>query len=347
MLRRCKHVLGIAVIEDSNIAWSTTVGGPADPVFQAGSISKPVTALAALELAARGQVDLAADVNDLLASWRLPGPQRVTLRDLLGHTAGIGVPFFPGYRQGASTPTVAQVLDGLAPAVTPAVRADPAVHGAFRYSGGGYVIIQQLIADVTGVSFASAARALVLEPVQMTSSTFDQPLPAEVRETAARADWHVYPEAAAAGLWTTPADLARLVCALQAALAGRPSDVRTQVARQMLTPNISLPAKGEWNLMPLVGLRPPDSCGLGMFLHAGDRFSHIGGAASFFSVLTASISDGSGAVVMTAANPTLHLFRLLRAVSDERQWHGFGQSGRKRLSGLPVLRGIGKSQHVL
>jgi CubicO group peptidase (beta-lactamase class C family) len=340
LLRRPGKVVSVAVIEESGIAWTRTAGGPPDRLFQAGSISKPVTALAALELAARGQADLDGDVNQQLTSWQLPGSPGVSLRHLLGHTAGTGVSFFPGYRQGADVPALGQVLGGIPPAATSAVRADPARHGRFCYSGGGYAVIQQLITDITGLPFADAARALVLDPLGMTRSTFEQPLPAELRPAAARGDWRIYPESAAAGLWTTPGDLAGYACALQAALAGRPSPIRPQVAAQLLTPHAQLPAKGDWNLLPLLGMRPPDSCGLGMFLHGDDRFSHIGGAASFFSILTASTQDGTGAVVMTAANPAPFPFRLLRAISNEHGWTGFRQPARKRLHGLPGIRNL-------
>jgi CubicO group peptidase (beta-lactamase class C family) len=340
LLRRSRKVVGIAVIEESGIAWSRAAGGPPDRLFQAGSISKPVTALAALELAARGQAGLDVDVNRQLTSWRLPGSPRVSLRHLLGHTGGTGVPFLPGYRQGGDTPALRQVLDGIPPSATPAVRANPAAHGRFCYSGGGYAVIQQLISDITGLPFADSARDLILEPLRMTRSTFEQPLPLHLRAAAARQDWHIYPESAAAGLWTTPGDLARFACALQAALAGRPSPIRPQVAAQLLTPHATLPAKGEWNLLPILGMRPPDSCGLGMFLHGDDRFSHIGGAASFFSILTASTQDGTGAVVMTAANPSPLPFRLLRAISHDRDWTGFRQPALRRLDGLPGIRNL-------
>ncbi|MGH3301656.1 MAG: serine hydrolase domain-containing protein [Streptosporangiaceae bacterium] len=338
LLPRYRKVLGVAVIEDAEISWSRVVGAPADRMFEAGSISKPVTALAALLLVAHGRADLDEDVNSQLTSWQLPGPCRVSLRQLLGHTAGTGVPFFPGYPQDAPLPTLVQVLDGAAPAITPTVRASAGRHGAFRYSGGGYAIIQQLISDVTGLPFADAARSLVIEPLEMTRSTFEQPLPPQLASAAARPDWHSYPEAGAAGLWTTPADLARYVCALQAAQAGRTSAIPAAVAAQLLAPHARLPVRGEWNVLPLLGVRPPDACGLGMFLHGDDRFSHIGGAASFFSVLTASAADGTGAIVMTASNPAPFPFRLLRAISAEHGWTGFRQPARKRLAGLPGLR---------
>ncbi len=342
LLQRAGKVCGAAVIDGFDIAWSTVSGGPPDLLFQAGSIAKPVTALAALELVARGQADLDGDVNEALTSWQLPGPHRVTLRRLLGHTAGLGVPFFPGYPQGAAVPTLRQVLDGVPPSATPPVRADPAILGRFRYSGGGYAVVQQLIADVTGWAFVEAARLLVLEPLGMKSSTFEQPLPAGRRTAAARRDWRVYPESAAAGLWTTPEDLARYVCTLQAAAAGRGSAVRAETAAEILTPRTALSGRGEWNLLPILGIRPPDSAGLGMFLHGRDRFGHFGGAAGFFSAFTGSLSDGTGGVVMTASNASPFIFKLLRTISREYGWAGFQQPAWQRLNGLPGIRNLAR-----
>jgi beta-lactamase family protein len=132
-----RQAAGAAIIRNFQVAWSGASAGAADLLFQAGSISKPVTALAALELAARGQVSLDGDVNDYLTSWQVPGPPVLSLR---------------------------QVLDGAPPAVTAAVRPSPARRDEFRYSGGGYAIIQQLISDVTATPFDEAARTLALEP---------------------------------------------------------------------------------------------------------------------------------------------------------------------------------------
>ena len=123
LMQRSDQVFGVAAIEDFRLAWSETRGAPPDALFQAGSISKPITALIALELAARRELDLDADVNDRLTTWQLPGPRAVSLRALLGHTSGLGVPFYPGYAQGADLPTLPQSLDGVPPAATKSVRA--------------------------------------------------------------------------------------------------------------------------------------------------------------------------------------------------------------------------------
>jgi len=338
LLGRARKPVGVALIVDGEVAWSHVAGAAAGARFQAGSISKSLAACTALELAHRQGIDLDADVSELLRSWQLPESPAVTLRQLLGHTAGVNVPFFPGYRQGSQIPSLRQVLQGEPPARTPPVRADRARSGRFCYSGGGYVVVQQLIADVSGTSFAEAARTLVLEPLGMSSSTFDEPLPDALHSSAARSDWHIYPEAAAAGLWTTPHDLARFACTLQAAALGRPSPLHTGTASNMLTRHAALPAKGEWNLLPLLGVRPPDAGGLGMFLHGSDRFSCAGSAQSFFAMFTGSLADGTGGVVMVAANASTYPFRVLRAVSGQYAWSNFSLPWWRRPVGLPGLR---------
>jgi CubicO group peptidase (beta-lactamase class C family) len=335
LMARANAACGFAVVDRGQVAVADG-SVPVSTLFQAGSISKPIAAMVALELAARGQADLDADVNDMLTSWRLPEAAGITLRHLLGHTAGIGVSFLPGYRAGVATPTLLQSLDGSPPAATAPVRPDPAFKDTFRYSGGGYAVLEQLVTDCTGQPFAEAAKKLVLEPIGMTNSTFEQPLPARLHACAARPDWNTYPEAAAAGLWTTPTDLARFVCALQASLGELPSPLHHAAAVHMLTPHRQLPARGEWNALPLFGLRPPDSSGLGLFLTGREWFSHIGGARSFCSMLTGSLADGTGAVVMTATGSPRIMFRLMRAISDEEGWSHFRVRRSERARSLPA-----------
>jgi CubicO group peptidase (beta-lactamase class C family) len=257
--RRPSGVVGVAAIESSELAWTAFAGGDDGTLFQAGSLSKTVTSAVTLELVERGELEL----DD-------------ALRALLGHTAGANVPFYPGYAPDGEVPTLAQSLAGVAPSATPAVELDPKAAGSFRYSGGGYSLVQQLIEGTTGRAFADVAKELVLEPVGMTRSTFVQSPP------------RLYPEAAAAGLWTTPADLARFVCALQ---SGRTAEVMT-------TPHVKLPWRSQWTLLALLGLERPESAGLGLFLR-GERFINLGGAANSFSALVGSTRDGTGMVVMT------------------------------------------------
>ena len=217
------------------------------------------------------------------------------LRRLLSHTAGYGDSFIPG----GADPVVPRIEHPV---------------GEFHYSGGGYYLVQQRIERETGRPFAYVAREIVFEPLGMEDSTFENPLPEHLHGRAARDDWTTYIEAAAAGLWSTPSDLGRFISAVQ----------RTP---RMLEPVVQLPAEGEWTVLPQLGVRPPDACGLGVFLEGGDRFSHLGGAAGFFSLLTGSTSDGSGGVVMSSSDPTPIVFETALQLAVTHGWRGYQSDG--------------------
>ena len=269
--------MNLAVIDGLEVV---RVEGDPGARFAAGSISKPVAALAALRLG----LDLDEDVNERLSTWRLADGEGVTLRRLLGHTAGLGMPFCPGSPAGERLPTLVEILDG--------VRLESAPGAGFRYSGGGYVVVQLLVEDVTGRPFADVAEELVLGPVGMRASTF------------APGDGHRYVEQAAAGLTTTVADLARFVIALQQGTDG---------AEVMLAPHVELPEAGEWTVLRDLGVEPPTRAGLGLFL-SEDWFSHLGGAHDSFSALWGSLDGRRGVVAQTPGGATPELFR--RAASS-------------------------------
>lgn len=329
-------VIGAAGVEGGEVAWSSAVGGGEDALFQAGSLSKTATAAVALELVQRGALDLDADVNERLSSWTLPLGAGATLRRLLGHTAGVNVPFCPGYQQGAAVPTLTQSLQGIAPATTPAVTVNPKLAGRFRYSGGGYAIVQQMIEDVTREPFAAVARQVVFERLGMARSSFAQP-PKPLRAPA-WPDWRFYPEQAAAGLWTTPSDLARFVAALQTPAQDGGHGLMPRTAALMTAPHATLPFRGQWTLLKLLGLNFPGRAGLGLFVRE-DRFINLGGAAGSFSALTGSTEDGTGAVVMTAGCRSPLAVSVLLEISDAQGWtdlRAYRRGVRRRASGLAL-----------
>ena len=223
-----------------------------DTLFQAGSISKPVTAMAALRLVEAGRWSLDDPINDRLVSWKLPAndlqkDQHVTLRRLLSHNAGTTVHGFPGYAVGAPVPTVVQVLDGEPPANTAPGPRGLVPGSKVRYSGGGTTIVQLMMTDQLKKPFPEIMAETVLGPLGMTHSSYEQPLPAERAAMTASGTrrggqvvegrWHIYPEMAAAGLWTTPSDLAKVAIEVSLAHAGKSSRVLSQaMTRQMLTP---------------------------------------------------------------------------------------------------------------
>lgn len=280
---RYYHVPGvsIAVVDNHRIVYASGFGvtefGGSTPVdtttlFLAGSISKPVFATGALKLVEQGRLTLDDDVNRSLKSWRLPdsrftAQEKVTLRRLLTHTAGLTVWGFPGYRMGGAIPTVEQVLDGASPANTAAVRNDTTPGARWLYSGGGITVAQLMTTDVTGESFPVLMQRLVLGPAGMTHSTFENPLPQardaraasghERFDTPVAGRYHVYPEMAAAGLWTTAPDLARWALAVTRAYNGGQNAVLSpDMARQMVSKQVQQRppfGTGHWGLGVGVG----------------------------------------------------------------------------------------------
>jgi CubicO group peptidase (beta-lactamase class C family) len=240
----------VALIESGRLAWSHVFGtAPDNAIYQAASLSKLVTAVAALRLVDRGVLDLDRDVNDYLTGWRVhendfTRDHPVTLRQLLSMTAGVGVPGYPGYEPGQKLPTLQQILDGAPPANSPPVRVEAIPGSRYAYSGGGFEIVQALIEATTKVTFQDALQDLLLRPAGMANSYFLQPLPGElVRRAATGHDangnelpggWRVVPELAAGGLWTSAMDLAHLSLELERAYRGESGALLTRATAQAM-----------------------------------------------------------------------------------------------------------------
>jgi CubicO group peptidase (beta-lactamase class C family) len=197
--------VNVALIEDGQLAWSHTFGtAPGNAIYQAASLSKLVTAVAALRLVDRGALDLDRNVNDDLTGWRVPEndltrDHPVTLRALLSMTGGIGVPGYLGYEPGQKLPTLAKILDGAPPANSPPVRVEAIPGSRYAYSGGGFEIVQALIEAATKMNFQDALQDLLLRPAGMKKSYFLQPLPGELIRRAATATTRTATNCLAAG----------------------------------------------------------------------------------------------------------------------------------------------------
>lgn len=343
------HVPGVSivVIHGGQIVWAGGFGlknaGTTDSVttstlFQVASISKPVAASAALQLMEAGKISLDEDVNNYLKSWKIPEnsftvKEKVTLRRILSHSAGLTVSGFVGYKSDEPIPTLRQILDGEKPSNNPAIRVDTTPGSLSRYSGGGFLILQQLLIDVTGEPFPSLLKRLVFDPVGMTLSTYEQPLPrSRLKEAASGHDgegvvlkgkWHTYPEMAAAGLWTTPTELAEWALEISRAWTGQPSRLLPKsTAQQMLT----------LQQAPLgSGMAP--QFGLGLALQGeGNSFSFTaaGQNRGFLARFVMYPALGKGAVVMTNADGGGTLFtEVLLSVASEYQWPSETQSERE------------------
>jgi CubicO group peptidase (beta-lactamase class C family) len=338
--------VSIAVIHNGKIEWAKgygvrKIGGDsvnADTLFQAGSISKPLAAMGTLHLVQEGKLSLDADINTGLTSWKLtpstaaPGAT-VTLRELLTHTAGLTVHGFPGYAAGASVPTLVQVLNGEAPANTAPIRMDSVPGKDWRYSGGGYTVMQQLVIDTVKEPFTQFLHDTVLTPIGMSHSTYQQPLPESLLSNAAMpyngdgtavpGGPHTYPEMAAAGLWTTPSDLCRYIIEVQNSLNGKANHVLSQsMTQQMLTPG-----KGNW--------------GLGVELGGSSAepwFSHGGVNEGYESLFVGYDRNGDGAAVMTNGQGGIRLAsEVMSAIATEYNWPDWRPTERTEVKVDPAV----------
>jgi CubicO group peptidase (beta-lactamase class C family) len=322
--------LSVAVIDNFKIAWAKGYGvtqtGSHNPVtvhtlFQAGSISKPVAATGTLSLVQQGKLSLDQNVNDRLKSWQVPDnefskDQKVTLRRILSHSAGLTVHGFPGYPVDSPIPTLIQIFNGAPPANTAPIRVELVPGTKFQYSGGGVTIEQQLLIDVTGKPFPEFMRETVLEKIGMADSTYEQPLPAARAATAATGThsdgtavagkWHVYPEMAAAGLWTNAPDLARFGIEIAWSKQGKANHVLSEaMTREMLKPQI-------------------DQIGLGFFLGQyknPEEFGHEGDDDGFQAILIMFADSGKGLAIMANSDNGVELANhLIRSVAKEYVW---------------------------
>jgi CubicO group peptidase (beta-lactamase class C family) len=325
--------VSVAVIKDYKIEWAKSYGvkdiETKEPVttetlFQAGSISKSVAAMTALKRVEQGKIALDQNINDKLTSWKLPdneftAKKKVTLANLLSHTAGLTVHGFPGYAVGEKIPTLPQVLDGAPPANTAAVRVNMEPGTKFRYSGGGTTIAQLAIMDIEKKPYPQIAQETVLGPLGMTSSTYQQPLPEETRKKAAtgyrnngkevEGKIHVYPEMAAAGLWTTPTDLARFAIEVQLSLVGKSNKVLSkEMTTKMVTPFLD------------------DAAALGFFIEKHGQatyFGHGGADEGFRAQLLVNRDKGYGAAVMVNSDNGEIMSEIIRGIAREYQWEDY------------------------
>jgi CubicO group peptidase (beta-lactamase class C family) len=335
---RMEHYLvpgvSVAVINNGEIEWAKGYGvaesGESQPVtpdtvFQACSISKPVSVTGIMLLAQSGAIDISRNVNDYLTSWRLADntcttTEKATIRRLMSHTGGTNVSGFSGYAEGSAIPTLLQVLNGEAPANSDPVQVVHVPGSQYSYSGGGMEVLQQMAEDVTGMPFRTYMEDNLLRNLGMNSSDFVQPMDGPLSERAAKGHdvdgavlpggWNTYPELVAAGLWTTPSDLARLIIEVQkAAVNNQGAVLSQQTAMEILTK------------------QPNSICGLGYGLIDGKGgliFQHTGSNSGYKTFFGGYKGRGQGVAVMTNGDNGYTLcMEIVRAVAKVYGWADF------------------------
>ncbi|HEV8269836.1 MAG TPA: serine hydrolase domain-containing protein [Chitinophagaceae bacterium] len=335
--------LSIAVIRDYKIEWAKGYGWAdtyekrkvtTDTRFQAASISKSINSMGILKLVEIGKLDPEADINNYLTSWKFPydslsNNKKISIYNLLSHTAGLDIHGFPGYEKTDTLPTLQQVLDGKRPANTKAVRSLYEPGKKFKYSGGGITISQLILTNVTNSNYADWMQKNVLQPLGMSNSSYQQP-PTVTANLATgyyengkpvTGKYHIYPEQAAAGLWTTPTDLAKYIIECQLALEGRSKKVLSQdMMKKRLTPYID------------------SNAALGVFIENKNGqlyFTHNGGNEAFLCTSYGSMQGGNGVVIMINGENFSVINELLNSVAMVYDWKGFYKPTFKKIVTVP------------
>jgi CubicO group peptidase (beta-lactamase class C family)/uncharacterized protein YjhX (UPF0386 family) len=297
-------------------------------LFQAASISKSLTGVGVLKLAQENKIKLSEDINTYLISWKFPydknsGDKKITLYNLLSHTAGLSVHGFRGYANGTNVPGVVQILNGEAPANNEAVRSQFASGTKVQYSGGGTTITQLIVMDVSGKQFNAYMNDEVLGPLGMTSSFYHEPSN-EQKQTLATGylfdksevpgKYKIHPEEAAASLWTNPTDLSKYIIETQLALKGSSAKVLNQENTKL-------------RLNPF-----RDDAALGVFINTvgkGKYFQHSGANEGFRALYVGDFEKGNGVVIMANSENNKIIQELLITVANAYQWEGYADSGIK------------------
>ena len=337
--------LSIAVIQNYKVVWAKGYGWadeqekrPVTPqtLFEPGSISKSFNALGILKLVQDKKLDLHTDINTYLKSWKFPYDsisknKKITLENLLSHTAGLTVHGFPGYNREEKIPTLPEILDGKKPANTPAVRSEFEPGLKFQYSGGGTTISQLILTDVTKTPYDKFIDENVFKPLGMDNTFFTQPPPANklnlvatgYRDDGSVVDgkFHVYPEQGAAGLWTTPSDLCKYIIETQLAYEGKSAKVLNhEMTKLRLTPYID------------------ESAALGIFIEekGGEKyFQHGAGNEGFRGFYYGSLEGGNGVAVFVNSDNGDIMFELMNSVATVYNWKGFYKPVTKKEVTIP------------
>ena len=325
--------LSIAVVNNNKIEWAKGYGWadtaekrPVDPrtLFQAASISKSLNGVGILKLVQEEKIDLNTDINDYLNSWKFPynkssKGKKITLNHLLSHTAGLNVHGFPGYGQDEPIPSIKEVLNGKKDANTDAVRSQFEPGQKFQYSGGGTSISQMVLMDITQQPYDEYMWLEVLKPMGMQNSTYKQPPGANFKNqlaTAYRSDgkkiqgkYHIYPEQAAAGLWTNPTDLCHYIIETQLSYLGKSSKVLTQ---EMTEKKLTAYFGG--------------FSALGVFLDNRNGtiyFNHSGGNEGFRCKYYGSLEEGKGLAIMINSDSGSILDEIMNSIAYVYDWKDF------------------------
>ncbi|MBZ9610449.1 serine hydrolase domain-containing protein [Rheinheimera maricola] len=342
--------VSFALIQNRELAWASGYGTVAaasdqvvtvDTVFQAASIAKPVTAFAVMRMQQQGLLDINASIDTYLTSLTLAkGKQApeaaVSFKNLLDHSSGLTAGGYQGYEQGVAIPSDLQTFNGEVPANTKAASVETTPGTTVSYSGAGYTLAEIALTDTFKQPFEQLMASWLLSPLGMTNSSFALDYPQQGGVLVAlghdrsgktlTGGWRRHPEQAAAGLWSTPSDLARFAIETTRAYQGQSKFLSQAAVREMLTPIMP-----EQDLSAQFGGQPAMT-----FIVAGAGkqflFQHGGGTLGYRCFMIMYPETGDGAVFMTNSDAGYGIgLEMLRAASFVYNWPDFkGKALQKR-----------------
>ncbi len=335
------NAVSIAVIKDYKVEWVKAYGyadlsekrlATTETLFQAASISKSINSLGILNLVEKGKLGLDNDINTYLKDWKFPYDsiskgKKITISQLLSHQAGLSTSGFPGYAKGEKLPTTLEILNGLKPANSNAVRSifEPGLK--FQYSGGGTTITQLILENTTGEKYENYMNKNILAALKMNNSSYNQP-PAKNKEhllatgynmdKEVQGKYHIYPEKAAAGLWTNPTDLSKYIIETQLSLLGKSNKILSK----------------EMSLTRLENR-------LGVFIDDFNDvkyFAHSGGNEGFVCYYVGSFEDGNGMIVMTNARNAMIMQEIIKSIASLNNWKNYPLESTKESIALTIRK---------
>jgi CubicO group peptidase (beta-lactamase class C family) len=308
-----------------------------ETIYSAGSISKLLTAVIVMRLVDEGKLDLDKNVNQYLKSWKIEENDftkktPITLRMLLSHTAGASQSSYWGFpATEKNLPSITDILNGNKNAGSNKVVINSEPKKEWRYSGGGYMIVQMVLMDLLNQDFETIAKEYVFKPLGMNNSTFQQPLPASFQQRFSNgysaASWYtgtpyIYPQQAPAGLHSTATDLAKLIIAIQKSLAKKSKYLSTNSANALIAPQAQISNGGYLEEMGVGAflLQKADNQGID-----GKYFEHQGANAGFIAFAMGSVSNGNGAIIMMNNGDDFNGFgkELRRSIAKTYHWNNF------------------------
>lgn len=317
-----RNVAGVSVarIENGEIVQQIAMSHPdinkplvsPQTIFQVGSISKPVAAWVVMTLVRDNKVDLDAPVSQYITRWELPDSEfdasGVTVGRLLSHTAGLSLHGYPGFLESDPLPTLEASLSGdTGGSGSVYIAIEPGKQ--FRYSGGGYTLLQLMVEEVTGMTFSEYAKESVLDPLGMLGSSYtpDADLKSQ-RATPYSAlrpiDQYHFTAEAAASLHSTSGDLAKFALANML-----PNSVLEQ----------ELVTKLHSGVMDI----GPNQIGLGFFIEpSAGLIGHKGANQGWRASLSFSPDESSALIILSNGNNADLLNYQIRCFWEEEYGKG-------------------------